>query len=49
MARPATRERLAELGFDPGQPRTPEELANQLHSDFDRVGAILKSINFKPE
>jgi tripartite-type tricarboxylate transporter receptor subunit TctC len=49
MARPAMRERLKELGFDAGQQRTPDELAKQLRSDFDRIGAVLKSINFKPD
>jgi tripartite-type tricarboxylate transporter receptor subunit TctC len=49
MARPATRERLVEIGFDAGQPRTPDELSKQLRADFERIGAVLKSINFKPE
>jgi len=49
MARPAMRERLVEIGFDAGQPRTPEELAKQLSVDYDRIGAVLKSIDFKPE
>ena len=49
MAQPAARERLKELGLDPGQPRTPEELSKQLRADHERIGAVLKSINFKPE
>ena len=41
MARPAIRERLNEIRFDPGQSRTPDELTKQLRTDFDRGGAIL--------
>ena len=43
------RERLQEVGFEPGQPRTPEELSASLKADYDRVGAVLKAIGFKPE
>jgi tripartite-type tricarboxylate transporter receptor subunit TctC len=49
MAQPVLRERLREFGLDAGQPRTPEELAKSLRTDFDRNGAVLKSVNFKPE
>jgi tripartite-type tricarboxylate transporter receptor subunit TctC len=49
LAQPGARERLQEVGFEPGQPRTPEELSASLKSDFERVGAVLKSIGFKPE
>ncbi|MDM0037024.1 tripartite tricarboxylate transporter substrate binding protein [Variovorax sp. J22P271] len=49
MAQPATRERLKEFGLEPGQPRTPEELAKSLRSDYERIGVVLKSIDFKPE
>jgi tripartite-type tricarboxylate transporter receptor subunit TctC len=49
MARPMTRERLAELGFDAAQPRTSDELTKQLRTDHDRIGVVLKSINFQPE
>ena len=49
MAQPAIRERLSEIGFDVGQPRTPDELTAQLRADFDRIGVVLKSIDFKPE
>jgi len=49
MAQPAMRERLREFGLDAGQPRTPEELAKALRVDFERNGAVLKSIDFKPE
>ena len=49
MAQPATRERLREFGLEAGQPRTPDELAKSLRADHERVGAVLKSIDFKPE
>jgi len=49
MAQPATRERLREFGLDAGQPRTPDELTKSLRSDYERIGAVLKSIDFKPE
>jgi tripartite-type tricarboxylate transporter receptor subunit TctC len=49
MAQPATRERLKEFGLEAGQPRTPEELTKSLRSDYERIGAVLKSVDFKPE
>ena len=49
LANPAARERLQEVGFEPGQPRTPQELSASLKSDYERVGAVLQSIGFKPE
>ena len=49
LAQPAVRERLQEIGFEAGQPRSPEELAQSLGEDFERMGIVLKSIGFKPE
>ncbi|MDM0113507.1 tripartite tricarboxylate transporter substrate binding protein [Variovorax sp. J22R133] len=49
MAQPAIRERLMEFGLAPGQPRTPEDMTQALRADFERIGAVLKSIDFKPE
>jgi tripartite-type tricarboxylate transporter receptor subunit TctC len=49
LAQPGARERLQEVGFEPGQPRTADELSASLKSDHERVGAVLKSIGFKPE
>ena len=49
LAQPGARERLQEVGFEPGQPRTPEQLSASLKADYDRVGAVLKAIGFKPE
>jgi tripartite-type tricarboxylate transporter receptor subunit TctC len=49
LAQPAVRDRLAEVGFEPGQPRSTEELSRGLKADFERMGALLKAIDFKPE
>ncbi len=49
LTEPAMRARLQELGFEPGQARTPQALSKSLREDYDRVGAVLKSIDFKPE
>ena len=49
LAQPAARERLQEIGFEVGQPRSPDELTTSLRADHQRMGAILKSIGFKPE
>lgn len=49
LAQPAARERLQDVGFEPGQPRTAEELSASLKSDYERVGVVLKAIGFKPE
>ena len=49
LAQPAARERLQEIGLEVGQPRTPEELAKSLSADYERMGTVLKSIDFKPE
>jgi tripartite-type tricarboxylate transporter receptor subunit TctC len=49
MAQPAMRERLQEVGFEPGQARTPQELSASLKADYERVGAVLKTIGFRPE
>ena len=49
LAAAGTRERLQEIGFEAPQPRTPDELSASLKADYERVGAVLKSIGFKPE
>jgi tripartite-type tricarboxylate transporter receptor subunit TctC len=49
MGQPAVRERLQEVGFEPGQARTRQELGASLKADYERVGAVLKTIGFKPE
>jgi len=49
LARPAVRERLLELGFDVGAPRSVADIEAGLKADHERVGAVLQSIGFKPE
>jgi tripartite-type tricarboxylate transporter receptor subunit TctC len=49
MSQPAAIERLKEAGLDPAQARSPDELAKSLNTDYERIGTVLKSINFKPE
>ena len=49
LGQPGVRERLAEIGFEPGQPRPVDELSKSLHADYERMGALLKAIDFKPE
>jgi tripartite-type tricarboxylate transporter receptor subunit TctC len=43
------RSRLAQVGLDPGLARTQAELAADLKAGYDSQGAILKSVDFKPE
>ena len=45
----AVRDRLLELGFEVGMPRSPDDMAAGLKADFERVGAVLQAIGFKPE
>jgi tripartite-type tricarboxylate transporter receptor subunit TctC len=49
LADPALRGRMQETGFDAGLPRSQDEMAQGLRGDYDRVGAVLKSIGFKAE
>ena len=49
LGQPALRAKLQELGFEPGQPRSQEELNRSLQADYRRMGEVLKSIDFKPE
>jgi tripartite-type tricarboxylate transporter receptor subunit TctC len=49
LADPALRAKVADTGFDVGQPRSTEDMQKGLHADFDRIGAVLNSIGFKPE
>lgn len=45
----ATKAKLAALGVEIGSKATPEELAKGLKDAYERQGAVLKAINFKPE
>jgi tripartite-type tricarboxylate transporter receptor subunit TctC len=48
LALPGARDRLLELGFEVGS-RSVAEMEAGLAADSERVGAVLKSIGFKPE
>lgn len=43
------RERLLEMGFEVGAPRSSQDMLSGLQADFARVGAMLRAIGFKPE
>lgn len=49
LEQPATRQRLQDIGLDVGQPATSDELTKSLRADFEKNGALLRSIDFKPE
>ncbi len=49
MVQAGAKERLQEVGFEVGQARSPDEMVKGLAADYERVGAVLKAINFKPE
>ena len=49
LAQPAVRDRLLELGFEVGAPRSVDEITAGLKADYERVGAVLRSIGFKAE
>ncbi len=46
---PQLRARLEELGQEIGQPLTSDEMSAGMRKDFERVGAVLTSVNYKPE
>ncbi|AMO25026.1 tripartite tricarboxylate transporter substrate binding protein BugE [Ramlibacter solisilvae] len=41
--------KMLDTGFDIGLPRSVDDLNKGLKADYDRVGGVLQSINFKPE
>ena len=49
MAQAGVKERLAEVGFEPGLPRSVEDMNKGLRADYERMGGLLKSIDFKPD
>ncbi len=49
LEQPAVRGRLQEIGLDPGQPLSSDELSKSLRADFEKNGELLRSINFQPE
>lgn len=46
---PSVREKLIQAGLELSQPSTPEELERTLRTDQERIGKILKSIDYKPQ
>lgn len=51
LAMPAVRDRLMAVGLNVNtqNPPTPEQMARNLQEDYESVGAMLKSVNYKPE
>lgn len=51
LATPAVRDRLMAVGLNVNtqNPPTPEQMAKSLLEDYESVGAMLKSVNYKPE
>lgn len=51
LALPSVRERLSSLGlaFDTKTPRTPEQMSKSLREDYESVGKLLRSVNYRPE
>jgi tripartite-type tricarboxylate transporter receptor subunit TctC len=49
LSDPALRARMLDTGFEAGAPRSTEDMARGLKVDYDRVGAVLQSVGFKPE
>ena len=49
LADASLRSRMLDTGFEAGLPRTTEEMVRGLKVDYDRVGAVLQAIGFKPE
>lgn len=48
LAQPATRQRFKEIGFTPAAPRRPDELARAVQADYQRTGAILRTLGVTP-
>lgn len=49
LAQPSVRERFDRLGLNVGRSLSQDELARGLSSDYERIGEVLRSINYKPE
>jgi len=45
----ALRTKMLDTGFEAGLPRSIDDMNKNLKADYDRVGAVLQSIGFKPE
>jgi tripartite-type tricarboxylate transporter receptor subunit TctC len=49
LAQPASKARLLEFGFEPGNGATPEEMGKALRAAHDKQGATLRSLGVKPQ
>jgi tripartite-type tricarboxylate transporter receptor subunit TctC len=49
LAQPASKARLLEFGFEPGNGATPEEMGKTLRDAHDKQGATLRSLGVKPQ
>ena len=48
LAQPATRQRFKEIGFTPAAPRRSDELVRAVQADYQRAGAILRTLGVTP-
>lgn len=48
LSTPPVRDSLAKLGLEQGRERSVEALRHALRTDYEKVGAVLKSIGLKP-
>ncbi|QWC91051.1 Bug family tripartite tricarboxylate transporter substrate binding protein [Cupriavidus metallidurans] len=46
---PTLRPRLEDMGMEPGSPATTDELLKDVRESYERQGALLRSIHFKPD
>jgi tripartite-type tricarboxylate transporter receptor subunit TctC len=49
LADPVLRAKILETGLEAGVPRAVDDMQKELRADYERVGTVLKAINFKPE
>lgn len=49
LKQPKVRQRIEAMGMEAGLPLTPEELAKDLRNAYEQQGAVLRSIQYKPE
>ena len=49
LTQASVRQRLVDMGMEPGLPLTSEELTKDLHEAYDRQAELLRSIDYKPE
>jgi tripartite-type tricarboxylate transporter receptor subunit TctC len=49
LQNPTVRTRLAQIGLEPGSAKSPADLATDLRAAYESQGAILKSVDFKPD